>query len=46
MALSWESAPDPFRGDDTLENLSLERLCQGGEIINLALITASRQYHY
>ncbi len=46
VALSWESAPDPFRGDDTLENLSLERLGQVGEIINLALITASRQYHY
>ena len=46
VVLSWESAPDPFRGDDTLENLSLERLGQVGEIVNLALITASRQYHY
>lgn len=44
--VAWESAPDPFRGSDTLENLSLERLGQVGEIVNLALITASRQYHY
>jgi len=44
--IAWKSAPDPFRGDDTVENLSLERLRRVGEIVNLALITASRQYHY
>ncbi|MFH1928515.1 MAG: ABC transporter permease subunit [Chloroflexota bacterium] len=44
--VAWELAPDPFCGDDTLENLSLERLRRVGEIVNLALITASRQYHY
>lgn len=44
--LQWQSAPSPFQGNDTLENLSLERIEQAGQIVNLALITASRQYHY
>ena len=35
-----------FEGDDTLANLNPQRLGQVGEIVNLALITASRQYHY
>jgi peptide/nickel transport system permease protein len=45
-ALQWDAAPDAFQGNDTLENLSAERLGQVGQIVNLALITASRQYHY
>jgi len=44
--LQWEAAPGPFQGDDTLENLSQERIQQVGQVVNLALITASRQYHY
>ncbi len=28
--IAWKSAPDPFRGDDTVENLSLERLRRVG----------------
>ena len=44
--IQWAEAPQPFRGDDTLANLDPQRLGQVGEIVNLALITASRQYHY
>jgi len=44
--IQWAEAPQPFRGDDTLANLNPQRLGQVGEIVNLALITASRQYHY
>jgi len=44
--LRWKSAPDPLSGDDTPENLNPERLRRVGEIVNLALIPASRQYRY
>ena len=42
----WAGAPNPFAGEDTLERLDPERLGQVGQVVNLALITASRQYHY
>ena len=44
VALAWEDAPDAFRGSP--DDLDANRLSQIGQIVNLALITASRQYHY
>jgi ABC-type dipeptide/oligopeptide/nickel transport system permease subunit len=44
VALAWEDAPDAFRGSS--DDLDADRLSQIGQIVNLALITASRQYHY
>ncbi len=44
-ALAWRGAPDAFRGgapDDAQAAL----VGKVGQIVNLALITASRQYHY
>ena len=43
--VAWGGAPDPYHGD-SLEMLDVRRLASLGETINLALITASRQYHY
>jgi hypothetical protein len=44
VTLAWDGAPDAFRGGS--EELDADRLGQIGQIVNLALITASRQYHY
>jgi acetyl-CoA carboxylase alpha subunit len=44
-ALAWRDAPDAFRGGSP-DDLDADRLSRIGQIINLALITASRQYHY
>jgi hypothetical protein len=46
VAIGWEAAPDPYTGADTPERLRKEHMQQLGELINLAFITASRQYYY
>ena len=46
VVVGWEAAPDPYTGEDTPERLRKERMQQFGELINLAFITASRQYYY
>jgi hypothetical protein len=46
VAVAWDGAPDPYAGEDVLANLDVERLAQAGQVVNLAMITASRQYHY
>ena len=44
-ALAWIGGPSAFRGGSP-DDLDADRLSRIGQIINLALITASRQYHY
>ena len=46
VVLTWESAPGPYRGNDTAGGLSAQRLGKIGELVNLTLITASRQFYY
>jgi len=46
VRLTWPGAPDVYSGADTLERLSADRLGQVGQLLNLTLITATRQYHY
>ncbi len=44
-ALAWQGAPNAFRGGSP-DDAQADRVSQVGQIVNLALITASRQYHY
>ena len=44
--LTWESVPVPYGDGNSMANLSMEQLGKVGEIVNLAMITASRQYYY
>jgi hypothetical protein len=46
VVVRWAGAPDAYAGADTVERLASEQLAQVGQVVNLALITASRQYHY
>ncbi|NLG26392.1 MAG: hypothetical protein GX557_00650, partial [Chloroflexi bacterium] len=46
VRLTWPGAPNVYSGADTLERLSADRLGQVGQVLNLTLITATRQYHY
>ncbi len=43
--LAWDGAPDAFRGGAP-DDAEAARIGRVGQIVNLALITASRQYHY
>jgi ABC-type dipeptide/oligopeptide/nickel transport system permease subunit len=46
VVLAWELAPDPYGGNDAVESLSATHLGKIGEVVNLALMTASRQFYY
>ena len=46
VVIGWKAAPDPYTGADTPEHLRKDRMQQFGELVNLAFITASRQYYY
>lgn len=46
VTIGWASAPLVYADDWAGTPLSSEALRRAGEAVNLALITASRQYHY
>jgi len=43
---NWTDAPEPYARGPQAEQIDRERLGALGEIVNLVMITASRQYHY
>ncbi len=46
LTVRWAEAPNPYAGLDTLESLDVESTARAGQVVNLSLITATRQYHY